>query len=121
MTISHSNSGSNRLKLLGITPCYDSNETVSSVAHNGVALSLVGTDQRCVQGNVDFWRSVALEVVPCYEVIAFDSRLSRDANALAKSVAGVHRGAPVGAVALVRSPKCLAIGDRPKLMLESDL
>jgi hypothetical protein len=113
MTISHMGSGSNCLVLLEITPYKDGNETVSSVADNDDALSLVGTDKRHDQGRIEIWSLVAPDVGTHDVVISFDSQLSSSAAACAATVGGVNQRTPPSTFALARSSDCWAAGINP--------
>ena len=95
MTIFSMAPSSDCLLPLGITPYHDGNETVSSVACKGDALSLVGIAQRFGQGGIDTW-SLATPDVGTHDVdISFDSELSRNAaarvTAFAESIRAIHQ------------------------------
>jgi len=94
MPLSPTTAGSNRLMPLGNTACHDGNETVSSVAYAGDALSLVGTDKAFDQGQIDIWNLVMPVSEPHDVAIACEFLYSRSAHTGVSAFSGVNLSMP---------------------------
>ena len=78
----------------GIALYHDGNETVSSVACNGDALSLVETDQALYQGRIEIWSLVVPDSGTHDVAIACEFLYSRSAHTGVSAFSGVNLSMP---------------------------
>ncbi|MDX1404915.1 MAG: DUF6701 domain-containing protein, partial [Woeseiaceae bacterium] len=102
MTISHTTSGSDRLMLVGVSIDNNSNETVSSVTYNSIALSLVGTATQSNDAHIEIWQLTESGGLPTGThdvVITFSGSLTRPAVGGVMTFTGVDQSTPLGTFA----------------------
>ena len=92
----HTVSGADRLLLVGVSINNDNLETVSSVTHGGVPLSLVGAATDSDDARVEIWALVNPAEGTADVVVDFSAALTHNAVAGAVSFTGVDQSTPLG-------------------------
>jgi hypothetical protein len=83
--------------LVGVSTVNNSLEVVSSVTYNGVALQLVGADDRDDDARIEIWKLVAPPTGTHNVVVTFDANLDREGIAGVMTFTGVDPNNPLGA------------------------